>query len=94
MRRCRHCGRIAGTDTAAEPICSHDGLVGAHSYEDAPDRRQPFSAISAVYKQAHICDQLAAKKIRDEYLRGEIGPNVATARLREVMRQGRLKVQA
>lgn len=51
-----------------------------------------ISAINAVYKQAHIHDQLASKAIKADYLDGKIGPNVATARLREVMRQTRVTV--
>lgn len=44
-----------------------------------------IAAINAVYKQAHIVDQLAAKQIKADYLDGRIGPNVATARLRELL---------
>ena len=44
MRRCRHCGIEAGTDMSAEPICSHGGLVGSHSYEELPGTLQPARA--------------------------------------------------
>lgn len=53
-----------------------------------------ISLINAYFKQAHIADQLAAKKIRADYMAGVIGPNTANQRFRELMAASREKVQA
>ena len=45
--------------------------------------------VNAWYKQARICDQLAAKAIYAEFMAERIGPNVAVQRFRDLMAAAR-----